>query len=210
MGLFGNFFGGSSAPNYNVANGYLGNLQSIGTNYGVTANQLNNTYNGDQAQSQQALNGLSQYLQSNPATQSYNAANLDTNLASRGISPNSSMGIGGLASINRGLAANDANIQSQVGQNNIAQHAANLGQLANLWGGAANTAFGQNQDVNGARAGIYGNLAANATNQANALYDYQQQQNAGVGSFLGALGTGASMIPGIGTVGSVAAGTLSR
>jgi hypothetical protein len=120
------------------------------------------------------------------------------------------MGIGGLASINRGLAANDANIQSQVGQNNIAQHAANLGQLANLWGGAANTAFGQNQDVNGARAGIYGNLAANATNQANALYDYQQQQNAGVGSFLGALGTGASMIPGIGTVGSVAAGTLSR
>jgi len=191
-GLFG---GGGHQPTLNTGAGstYSSALQNIGGQLGNLYNQLGNQYQGNQANATSAANAYSQYLQSDPATQSYNAqqiagaergaqegavrakAMLSSDLAQRGISPNSSMGVGGLSSIDAALAANNANIQNQNAIRNQERRGQNLATNAGLWGNLANTSLGQGQQVLGQQTGINQGLLSEADQMALQQYNAQMQ-----------------------------------
>lgn len=211
MGLSSIFGGGSPAPNFNAAQGYMSGSQAISQGLAPAGGMAANNYGLTSAANQNAINNYSQYLMSNPATESYNAgqvanaekgasqqaqgaqANLDQQLASRGISPNSSAGVGGLASIDQGLAANNAQIESQVGQANIARHQANLATNANLMSAANQQAYGQDLGFAGQRASINQGLTDASTQQAMDTYQAQLAQQQANNAMYGAVGNAASM-----------------
>lgn len=162
------------SPSLNTSGGdtYRSILSKIGGSYGDMFNQANGQYQQSNANDQRAQNALSQYLMTDPATDTYNAqqvagaergasegavsaqANLDQTLAARGIAPDSSMGVGGAASIQAQLAGNHANILAQQAQANENRRASNLAENANLWSGAAGTDFGRATGALGSQAGI--------------------------------------------------------
>jgi len=158
MGLFS--FGGGPSINTNQPQQYVGNLSSLAGQMGSDYGAARGEFAGDNAGWQKALRQYSNYLSTNPATQQYNAtqvanaeqganegasraiANTEQDLARRGISTKSGIGAGAIANINQGLATNNANIQNQVGQENITRYGDNMAKLASLWNGAADTSFG--------------------------------------------------------------------
>jgi hypothetical protein len=209
-GFLGGLFGGSPSLNTGPASTYMSTLNGIGNGLASQANQSGQQLGTFNANDLSALNAYSNYLTSNPATQQYNAqqtanaeqgasegaqkatAGFEQSLAERGISPNSSVGVGGLASIDEGLAANNANVQAQVGEQNQQQHAANLGQNAALWSGAQGTAFGQNAQTTGQEANLYSGLVSDADQMAMQQYQQQVAQQNGQLGFLGQLGSTAA------------------
>lgn len=206
MAGFGGIFGSAPTLNTGQANTYLSTLGNISSNLGQQANAANTQYNGFNTNDVSALNNYSNYLSQNPATQQYNAqqtanaeqganegaahatANLDQSLAQRGISPNSSEGVGGLASIQEGLAANNANIQAQEGEQNQQQHAQNLNTLANLWNGASNTAFDRGNTLQQQQGALNQNMFSDADQLAMQQYQQQEQQQQSADSFLSGIG----------------------
>jgi hypothetical protein len=88
--------------------------------------------------------------------------------------------VGGQAAIQEGLAANNANIQAQIGENYQNQANANKAALYGLTTGAANNAFNQAGSLNNAQEGIDQTLYGDANQQAQQqLQLAQQQQQAG-------------------------------
>jgi hypothetical protein len=211
----GGVFGGAPTLNTNAGSQYTSTLQNIAGNLGNLYGQQQGQYQTDQANQNRAANAYSQYLQSNPATNTYNAqqiasaergasegaqaakANLSADLARRGISPNSSMGVGGLASINQGLAENNANIQNQNAINNENRYQQNLATNAGLWGNLAGQDYGRATSTAGQQAGIEGNLMSEADQMALDQYNQQVVQNNANSALWGSLAGAAANIPGL-------------
>lgn len=189
------FLGIGSGPqvNTNQAQGYMGTLSTLANEAGSGYNAAQNQFAGNNAGWQKALNQYSNYLSTNPATQQFNAtqvanaeaganegaeratANTESNLAQRGISTNSGIAAGALANVQEGLAANNANVQNQVGQANIARYGQNMANLAGLWNGAANTSFSQANTLGNDAARDNQDLYGDSLQLAN--INYQNQQN---------------------------------
>jgi len=178
----------------------LGNLaNNSASGYGQSQQQYGQYNTNDM----NALNNYSSYLTSNPATDQYNAENvanlergasetatqaqagLSQSLAQRGISPNSSIGVGGLAQIQDNLAGTDAQVRGQIGQQEINQRSQNLATNANLWNNAANTQFGRQQALGQQTEGLDQNLYNMNIDQALQQYQQAQQQQAANASLWG-------------------------
>jgi hypothetical protein len=179
--------------------------------WGNLGSQAQGNYQNAQANNVGATNRLSQYLTSDPATNTYNAqqvsnaeqganlgyqregAQLDQSLAQRGMGPSSAAAVGGRVAMANAQAANNAGIQNQVAQNNINRQAQNLAANQGLWNGQQGQYFGQAGDALGQQAGVNSGLLTNATNLAENTYNQQvAQQNAQDqlwGSLAGAAGT---------------------
>ena len=192
-GLFG---GGGSPPsiNWGPSNTYMNALQSLGYNIGGQSSLAQNNYNSANAGANNAIANYSKYLTTNPGTDQADAeaiakaeqgaseagvkakANLSQDLAQRGVSPGSSIGVGGMANIDESLAANDANIRAARGEQETAQHNANLATNAELLSNAANTQFGRYDTLTGQQVGIDQGLLSAADAQAIQQAEYANQQ----------------------------------
>jgi hypothetical protein len=205
-------FGSSPSLNTNSTQPYVSAINSIASGLGSQGQAAQTQYGGFNQRDVDALNNLSNYYTSNPATQQYNAAQtanaeqaarvgsarataqLDENLAARGISPNSSIGVGGLASIANQQASTNANIQAQQGLNNEEMHAANLARNADLWNGATGTAFGRANTLQNQQAQLEQEGFSDADQLAMQQYQVQQQQQQADDAFAGQLfGAGAGL-----------------
>lgn len=214
MGLFGptpHFDAGATQP-------YTSALNSIATGFGSQGRAAQDQFGQFNANDVNALKALSNYYKSNPATEQYNAeqtanasqaardaaaagtAQLDRNLAARGISPNSSMGVGGLAAINNQQISTNADIQAQQGERNQELHAQNLAADANLWNNAANTEFGRANTLQNQQAGLEQQGFSNADTLAMQRYQEQLQRQQGEEALAGGLfDTAANLfVPGAG------------
>lgn len=221
--MLGSIFGSAPSINTSGASTYMDALNGIAGGLNSDENEQNQQYGAYNAGTTSALNSFANYLKSNNATDQSDAqitanaekgeaeagqkasANLDTSLAQRGIAPGSSLGVGGQASIAEGLAANDANVQAQTGEQQQAQHNANLGTLYNVYSNAANTAFGRGNQLSQEQSGIDQELYGDANQQALEQYQQQQAQSQGVDQLLGAVGGAAATI-----YGGPAAGALVK
>jgi len=220
MGLFGGLFGGSPTLNTGSTQPYTSALNSIANNFGSQGKAAQDQYGQFNTNDTNALNALSSYYTTNPATQQYNAeqtanaseaarvgaerakAGLSMDLANRGIDPNSSAGVGGLTAIANQQASTNANIQAQQAQENERQHAQNLADNANLWNGAASTAFGRTNTLQNQQAGLEQQGFSNADQLAMQQYQQKlQQQQAEEGLASGLFNTAANIFaPGSGAI----------
>lgn len=199
------FFGPTPQVNTGSTQPYTSALNSIAGGFGSQGTAAQGQFNAYSTNDQNAINALSNYYNTNPATQQYNAeqtanasqaarvgaaratAGLDTNLAGRGIDPNSSAGIGGLAQIANQQASTNANIQAQQGQANEAQHASNLAADANLWNGVSNTQFNRANTLQNQQAGLEQQGFSDADQLAMQQYQAQQANQQGEEALAGGL-----------------------
>lgn len=211
--IFGGLFGGNSTPNYDASKPYMSTLAGIMQNYQNLGAGAQSQYNADSGKANNAIDQYAAYLNTDPATSQYNAAQvanaekgasegaqqaksaLSMDLAQRGISPNSSAGVGGLTSIDSKLADTNAGIQSQVGQNNIAQHGQNMATLASLLSGQSGQDWSKLTGALGGAGSLADTLANLTTNQANSTYQAGVQNTQADAGLLGGLGSFAHAIP---------------
>lgn len=209
MGLFDGIFGKGPKLDLGPANTYMSTLGNIANRLGSQYDATSQDYSADNARNRTAINEYSRYLMADPATDQYNAeqtanaeryaangaaratAGFQQQLAQRGINPNSSIGVGGLANIQQGLAANNANIQAQIGEDNRRQHGVNLATNANLWNATAGNSFNRANTLSTQQAAIDGNLLSEADQMAMQKYQDEIAQQASSNQFLSTLGTAA-------------------
>lgn len=204
----GDLLGSGPSLNTNAGDTYRSTLNNIGSQYGNIFNQQNGMYQGDQANANRADTAYLQYLNSDQATNPYNAqqvakatqndasnaaratANTDASLAQRGVGgAGSSAAAGAAAAISEGLAANNTNAANMVAQENIAQHNQNLGTAANFANGVAGQDFGRATGALGDQAGINTGLMNNADQIAMDKYNEEVARGAAQDQFWGALGS---------------------
>lgn len=204
------FGGGAPSLNTNAGSAYSNTLANLGTQFGNMGQTAAGQYASTQPQAIDAAKAYSNFLTQGPtgqfnAQQTANAekganegataatAQLDQNLASRGISPASSIGVGGQAAIEEGLAANNATVQANNAWRNTEQRGQDLATNANLWSGLASNGFGDATTAYGQEAGINSGLLSNANELAIDKYNQQvaanNAQDALWGSVAGAAGT---------------------
>jgi hypothetical protein len=211
MGL-SSIFGG--APSLNTASTapYTQGLNNLINNQTSLGKAAQGQYGQFNTQDVNAINNLSNYYTTNPATDQYNAnataqaaqaarvgsqgatAQLDQNLAARGISPNSSQGVGGLASIANQQASTNANIQAQQGANNEQLHAQNLAANANLWNDVTQQQFGNANTLNQEAADLNQQGFSDADQIAMQQYQVQQANNEANSALAGGLFSGAATL----------------
>lgn len=187
-----------SGPSLDTSAGdtYRSTLSRIGNNFGDMYSQQAGQYQGDAANQNRAANAYSQYLQQMPGTSTQDAlytaraengmseagqnakAHLSEDLARRGISPNSSAGVGGLSSIDSALAANHANVLANNAQRNQDLMRSNLAQNADLWNNLAGNSFARADSAAGQQAGIANGQLSEADQQALAKYQGKLQNQA--------------------------------
>lgn len=208
------FFGASPAPNFSAAAPYMSTLTNLGLNEGGQANQYASNGNLFNATNLGAFRNAMNYLTANPATDQYNAqymanatagnsenaartaANSDTNLAQRGIAPNSGPGIAAAEQQGATLAGAADAAQASLGNNLINQRGSNLEAAANLAQNAEATNAGQLAQTQGAQAGVESNLLSDADYQAMQAYQAQLAGQQGMASLMGGIGNiAASYLP---------------
>jgi hypothetical protein len=198
-------FGGTPTLNTSGTQPYQNAINSVLSGYGSQGQSAQQQFGQFNAQDVNAINNLSNYYNSNPATNQYNAnatanaaqaarvgaagatAQLDQNLAARGIGPNSSAEIGGLTSIANQQASTNAQIQAAQGQSNEQQHAANIADNANLWNDVTNTQFGRANTLEQQQADLAQTGFSDADQLAMQQYEQQQQQQAGQDALAGGI-----------------------
>lgn len=202
MGLFG------SSPSYNAnaSQPYADAIRGYTTSLGGDYNSARNQNAGLNADNMAAYQNYAKYLSTNPATSQYNAtqvanatqgmaesgerakANTIADLASRGISADSGIGAGALANINEGMANNNAQIQSQVGQNNIQRYASNLATLSGLTNNMASNSFNQANTLGSEYANANQNLFSDSDRMAQEQYQSDQNKAAGQNALFSSIG----------------------
>jgi hypothetical protein len=203
----GGVLGGSPSLDTGGGDTYRSTLQRLGYNLGDMYNQGMSQFGTDNAALQKGATAYGQYLLSDPGTQQNNAmytanaerfagqgaqratANLEQNLAARGIPINSSAGVGGLASIQQGMAENNANIQAQNAIRNQDIKQQNLGKYVDLESGLASGDYSRANNALGQQAGINQGLLSEADQLAMDKYNQEVAQQNAQAAFWGDLGS---------------------
>lgn len=189
-----------------LSNGYLGSLGNVAAAYGSLASQSAGQYSGDNASYRQALQNQSDLLQQGFGNQDragyiagqtanvggayqQGQANLTNDLSARGLGMSGSAA-GGLADLDasRAGAYSTAANQAQNYFSNAQLQRSN--QLTNLLGGAASTDYGRQTSALGAQGGLDSTLAGDYSAEAQAQYQRQAAQNAGLFGSIGSIATG--------------------
>lgn len=140
----------------------------------------------------------------NGSTAAYTSAKaaLSADLASRGIGSGvSSALVGGEANINAGQAGTMATAAQQLAQLKVQQHLSQLGEQANLYSGAQQTAEGQATGANAeqgqlleGQSSVLGQTAGENLSQEQIALQQQQQQEAAFASLIGGVAGAAGTI----------------
>jgi hypothetical protein len=195
MGLFS--VSNYGAPGYlSAANQNTNGIQSLANIFGEQANQAQQAYGQYDPQYRGAVDAYARELQYDPATSQYGAAqlnnatagiggdtamaqsNLYADLARRGMTGDSSMLGGGLASIGAVQNATIGNARNQIASQNYAQHLANLQQRQALLGGVAGGYYNRAQQGYGAQGGALSTAYGQNMGEANVALQRQQQAHA--------------------------------
>lgn len=211
MSFLSSLFGGGDYGAGGFLNDYkntIGQEQGLVGQYGSLASQAGQDYGRYSSGYSDALTNYANLLKQNPYTDSYSTsvlnqatngltndylgakAALTADLARRGLaSPgaDSSMLTGGLASIEAQRAGQLAAAQNNLAMQEIDRQYQNDQALTDLYGGAANTAYGRETGALGEQAGLLQNIGQGQMGLYENARQQQAQHNSAMLGFIGGL-----------------------